>query len=285
MSVSAQQKIRAHHPIFDRIIKRCHRTKPVPAAVVWPLSGVALRGADEAARTGIIEPHLIGRAEDIRRLAREQNIDISAYKVENAEDYAEAARLGVELCRTRICDVLMKGSLRTDQFLQPVMSQGDGLRTGRRISHVFVLDAVDYSRPLLVTDGVVNIYPDLDDKVDIVQNAIELAHALGIRLPRVAILAAVETVNPKIVSTLHAAALCKMADRAQITGGLLDGPLGFDDAVNPESAAIKRIRSEVAGKADILVVPDLDSGTCWQKASNRLASRTWPVSFLAHECR
>ena len=164
----------------------------------------------------------------------------------------------------------MKGSLRTDQFLQPAMSQADGLRTGRRISHVFVLDAIDYSRPLLVTDGVVNIYPDLDDKVDIVQNAIDLAHALGIRVPKVAILAAIETVNSKVTSTLHAAALCKMADRGQIKGGVLDGPLGFDDAISPEAAGIKRIRSEVAGQADILVVPDLDSGNMLAKSIEQI---------------
>ena len=257
--------MRTHHPVFDRIIEQCRRLGPVPAAVVWPLSDVALRGADDAARAGILKPHLIGDPEDIRELAREHNVDISKYAIEEAHDERAAAAAGVSLCRMGACDVLMKGSLHTDDFMHPVMSQEDGLRTPRRISHVFVLDAPHYARTLLITDAAVNINPDLDAKVEIAQNAIDLAHMLGITAPKVAILSGVETVNSKIASTLDAAALSKMAERGQITGAIIDGPLAFDDAINAEAAAIKGIRSKVAGHADVLVVPDLDSGNMLAK--------------------
>jgi phosphate acetyltransferase len=203
-------------------------------------------------------------------MAEDHDIDISKYPIENATDGCGAATLGVSLCRAGTCHALMKGSLHTDLFMHPVMSAELGLRTDRRISHVFVLDAPGYPRTLLLTDAVVNIYPDLDAKTDIVQNAIDLAHVLNIRTPKVALLSAIETVNSKVKSTLDAAALCKMAERNQITGGILDGPLAFDDAMNPEAGTIKQIRSGVAGHADVLVVPDLDSGNMLAKCVEEL---------------
>jgi phosphate acetyltransferase len=218
-----------------------------------------------AERAGLIQPILVGNADTVRALASKLGIDVSAMRLVDAEGDEDAARKAVTLCRQGAAMGLMKGSLHTDVLMHAVLDAKDGLRTARRVSHVFVIDAPAYPRPLLVTDAAITIYPTLDEKVDIAKNAIELAHALGIAKPNVAILSAVETVNSKITSTLDAAALCKMADRGQITGAVLDGPLAFDTAVSAEAAAIKRLVSPVAGAADVLLVPDLEAGNMLAK--------------------
>jgi phosphate acetyltransferase len=233
--------------------------------VVWPLSEVALRGAVEAAIADLIEPTLIGPEDRMKALAQRIGLDISSYPIKQADTEEKAAEIGVSMCRSGNALALMKGSLHTDELLKPAMARDTGLRTTRRISHVFIMDTPAYARTLLITDAAINIVPELEDKVHIVQNAIDLAHALGIPEPKVALLSAVETVNPKIKSTLDAAALCKMADRGQITGGILDGPLAFDTAVSVKAAAIKKLVSPVTGQADILVVPDLESGNMLAK--------------------
>lgn len=263
--------MRTHHHVFDRLIDKCRCLEPVATAVVYPLSEVALTGAVEAARAGLIAPYLIGPRSAIESLASEHGIDVSPYPIEEAADDLEAAQLGVSFCRNGKCQALMKGSLLTEHFLHAVVAHHTGLRTQRRISHVFVMDVPAYPRTLLITDGAVNIYPTLEDKVDIVQNAIDLAHTLGIEMPKVAILSAVETVTPRITSTIDAAALCKMAERGQITGGVLDGPLAFDDAVDPKAAEIKQIHSPVAGRADVLLAPDLEAGNMLAKQLEDLA--------------
>lgn len=234
-------------------------------AVVAPMTDVTLAGAMEAHREGLIDPILVGPEGELRTLARTAGIDITAATIVDALDDADAARKGVALCRASRARALMKGSLHTDTLMHAVVDHELGLRTSRRISHVFVLDAPAYPRPLLITDAAINIYPTLDDKVDIVRNAIDLARAIGIDVPHVAILSACETVHSKITSTLDAAALCKMADRKQITGGILDGPLAFDTAVSSGAAAIKGLTSPVAGVADILLVPDLEAGNMLAK--------------------
>ena len=251
--------------VFHQFIERCKTLPALTTAVVWPLSEVALRGAVEAAAAGIIEPTLIGPGAAMKALAGKIGVDIAKYPVVEAETEAQAASKAVAICRTGEMQALMKGSLHTDELLKPAMARDTGLRTARRVSHVFIMDTPAYARTLLITDAAINIEPDLEAKVDIVQNAIELAHALGIPEPKVALLSAVETVNPKIASTLDAAALCKMADRGQITGGILDGPLAFDTAVSLKAAAIKKLTSPVTGQADILVVPDLESGNMLAK--------------------
>lgn len=251
--------------VFHNFIERCKNLPAVPTAVVWPLSDVAMKGAVEAAAAGLIEPTLIGPRGAMNALAAEIGVDISAFPVVDAETEAKAAEAAVAICRSGNAQALMKGSLHTDALLKPAMARDTGLRTARRISHVFIMDTPAYARTLLITDAAINITPELEDKVHIVQNAIDLAHALGIPEPKVALLSAVETVNPKIKSTLDAAALCKMADRGQITGGILDGPLAFDTAVSQKAASIKNLVSPVTGQADILVVPDLESGNMLAK--------------------
>jgi phosphate acetyltransferase len=218
-----------------------------------------------AVTAGLIEPLFVGDEGKIRALASKLGVDISQSRIVDASSDSDAANKAVALCREGTAVGLMKGSLHTDALMHAVLEHQSGLRTARRVSHVFVIDAPAYPRPLLVTDAAVNIYPTLDDKVDIAKNAIELAHALGIPRPNVAILSAVETVSSKITSTLDAAALCKMADRKQIIGAVLDGPLAFDTAVSAEAAAIKQLESAVAGAADILLVPDLESGNMLAK--------------------
>ncbi len=225
-----------------------------------PTTDVALSGAMAAADAGLIDPILVGGERVILALASRMGVDVSKVRIIDASDDEDAARKAVALCRQGAALGLMKGSLHTDALMHAVLDRQLGLRTARRVSHVFVIDAPAYPRPLLVTDAAINIYPTLDDKVDIAKNAIELAHALGIPKPNVAILSAVETVSSKITSTLDAAALCKMADRKQITGAVLDGPLAFDTAVSAQAAAIKDVVSPVAGVADVLLVPDLESG-------------------------
>jgi phosphate acetyltransferase len=255
------------HHAFDRLIAQCQTAAAgrVVMAVVSPTTEVALAGALDAEKAGLVEPILVGVEADIRALAAKLGLDVSKARFAGARDDDDAARKAVALCREGTAQALMKGSLHTDVLMHAVLDGASGLRAGRRVSHVFVIDAPGYPRPLLVTDAAITIYPTLDDKVDIVKNAIDLAHALGIAVPNIAILSAVETVNPKILSTIDAAALCKMADRKQIVGAVIDGPLAFDTAVSAEAASIKHLMSPVAGVADVLVVPDLESGNMLAK--------------------
>jgi phosphate acetyltransferase len=263
----------AHAPgsKYDRLIERA---KSVPAAttlVVHPCDETALRGATEAAEAGIIQPILVGPTRKIASTAREHGIDISRFQIVDAPHSEAAAAKAVQLVHEAKGELLMKGSLHTDELMRAVTSSATGLRTARRISHVFVMDVPTYAETLFITDAAINIAPDLDAKRDIVQNAIDLYTQVGLGTPRVAILSAVETVTTKIPSTIEAAALCKMADRGQITGGVLDGPLAFDNAIDPEAARIKGIFSEVAGRAQILVVPDLEAGNMLAKNLTFLA--------------
>ncbi len=255
----------ADYHVFHKFIERCKSLPAITTAVVWPLTDVALRGTVEAAEAGLIEPTLIGPEADMKALASKIGVNIGAYPVLAADTEQKAAEVGVAMCRSGKAQAMMKGSLHTDELMKAAMHRDTGLRTARRISHVFIMDTPAYERTLLITDAAINITPELEDKIHIVQNAIDLAHALGIAEPKVALLSAVETVNTKIKSTLDAAALCKMADRGQITGGILDGPLAFDTAVSMKAAAIKKLVSPVAGQADILVVPDLESGNMLAK--------------------
>jgi phosphotransacetylase/acyl dehydratase len=248
------------HDVFGRLFQASVGLPPVRCAVVHPCDAESLAGALEAARHGLIEPVLVGPAARIKAVAQAGGWDISAYRLIDTEHSHAAADAAVALARAGEVQGLMKGSLHTDELMGAVVSASTGLRTGRRVSHVFVMDVPAYPRMLMVTDAAVNIAPGIRDKVDIVQNAIDLAHVLGVPEPRVAILAAVETVNPDMPATIDAAMLCKMADRGQITGGIVDGPLAFDNAVSVEAARTKGIVSPVAGMADILVVPDLEAG-------------------------
>jgi phosphotransacetylase len=258
-------------PLFGALLDRCAGLPPLPTAVVHPCDPVSLGGALEAAEAGLIIPILVGPEPKIRAAAAAAGLDISPYRlIPTPHSHAAAAR-GVEIVRRGEAAMLMKGSLHTDELMHEVVAAETGLRTGRRISHVFICDTPSYPRPLLITDAAINVIPDLEDKRDIVQNAIDLAHVLGIEEPRVAILSAVETVTPKLPSTIDAAALCKMADRGQIIGGKVDGPLAFDNAISEEAAREKGIRSEVAGRADILVAPDLEAGNILVKQLTYLA--------------
>ena len=260
-----------HQSVFECVIKKCSDLDPIAVAVVSPLSEVAIRGAIDAARAGLIIPYLIGPQAKIAAVAREHGVEIAPYPIVDVTDDIEAAQRGVELCREDTCQALMKGSLQTHVFLKPIVADDTGLRSKRRMSHAFVVDSPSYPRTLTITDAAINVYPKLEEKADIVQNAIDLAHLLGIATPKVAILSAIETVSSTIASTIDAAALCKMADRGQITGGVLDGPLAFDDAMEPEAARIKQIDSPLAGQADILVVPDVESGNMLVKQFQSLA--------------
>jgi phosphate acetyltransferase len=251
--------------VFHQFLERCKPFPAIATAVCWPLSEVALGGAIEAALAGIINPTLVGPKDRIQGLAREMAVDLTSYLIVDTESEEVAASLSVSMCRDGRAQAMMKGSLHTDVLMRAVIARETGLRTSRRISHVFVMDTPAYARTVLITDAAINIEPDLEDKIHIVQNSIDLARALGIPMPKVALLSAIETVNPKIQSTLDAAALCKMAERGQITGGLLDGPLAFDTAVSAKAARIKGLVSQVAGQADILVVPDLESGNMLAK--------------------
>jgi phosphate acetyltransferase len=251
---------------YDRLIAAA---KAIPAAatiVVHPCDESSLRGAADAAEAGIIKPTLVGPSAKIKAAALKHSINISGFELVDAPHSEAAAAKAVELIHAGKGEMLMKGSLHTDELMRSVTAKATGLRTERRISHVFVMDVPAYSETIFVTDAAINIFPDLDCKRDIVQNAIDLYTQAGFGTsPRVAILSAVETVTSKIPSTIVAAALCKMADRGQITGGLLDGPLAFDNAVDTEAARIKGIKSEVAGRAQILVVPDLEAGNMLAK--------------------
>ncbi len=251
---------------YDRLIAAAKAVPPVSTIVVHPCDETSLRGAVDSAQAGIIQPVLVGPEGKIREIARQFGLGISGFEIVNAANSEEAAAKGVELIHAAKGEVLMKGSLHTDELMRAVTAKTGGLRTVRRISHVFIMDVPAYAETVFVTDAAVNIFPDLDAKRDIVQNAIDLYNEAGFgKTPRVAILSAVETVTSKIPSTIEAAALCKMADRGQITGGVLDGPLAFDNAIDPEAARIKGIKSEVAGRAQILVVPDLEAGNMLAK--------------------
>jgi phosphate acetyltransferase len=251
---------------YDRLIAAAKAVPPVPTIVVHPCDETSLRGVVDSAAAGIIRPVLVGPERKIRDTAKKCGLDISGFEIVAAEHSEEAAAKGVELIHAARGEMLMKGSLHTDELMRSVTAKAGGLRTDRRISHVFVMDVPAYAETLFVTDAAINIFPDLDAKRDIIQNAVDLYTQAGFgKSPRVAILSAVETVTAKIPSTIEAAALCKMADRGQITGALLDGPLAFDNAIDVEAARIKGIRSEVAGRAQILVVPDLEAGNMLAK--------------------
>jgi phosphate acetyltransferase len=264
--MSAQAAGESRSSKYDRLIAAAKAVPTVTTIVVHPCDETSLRGAADAAEAGIIKPILVGPKSKITSAAAKHGINIGSYEIVDAEHSEEAAAKGVELIHAAKGEMLMKGSLHTDEIMRSVTAKVGGLRTERRISHVFVMDVPAYSETILITDAAINIFPDLDGKRDIVQNAIDLYTQSGFGTsPRVAILSAVETVTSKIPSTIEAAALCKMADRGQITGGLLDGPLAFDNAIDREAARIKGIKSEVAGRAQILVVPDLESGNMLAK--------------------
>jgi len=244
---------------------------PTPTAVAHPCDETSLRGAIEAADLGLLTPILVGPRAKIQAVAKQSGIDISRYELVDSPHSQAAADAAVRLVREGKAEMLMKGSLHTDELMGAVVARDTGLRTARRISHCFVMDVPTLEQAIIITDAAVNIFPTLEDKVHITQNAIDLAHALGKPQPKVAILSAMETVNPKVQSTLEAAALCKMADRGQLTGAILDGPLALDNAINLNAAKIKKIESPVAGRADILIVPDLEAGNMLAKSLSFLA--------------
>jgi phosphotransacetylase len=257
---------------YEQLLARCESLSPIPAAVAHPCDASALSGAVEAWKRGIIVPILVGPAARIAESAKSAGIDLGEFRVVDVPHSHAAAAKAVELIREGQAEVLMKGSLHTDELMAAVVARESGLRVGRRISHVFIMDVPTYHKVLIVTDGAINIAPTLEDKVDICQNAIDLAISLGREKPKVAILAAVETVTSKMPATIDAAALCKMAERGQITGGILDGPLAFDNAISAQAADMKGIQSEVAGDPDILLAPDLEAGNILAKQLSFLAN-------------
>ena len=257
---------------YQRLIDYVTALPPTATAVAHPCDESSLVGAVDAAKMGIIAPILVGPRKKILAVAEAAKLDIGAYEIVDAEHSHDAAAKAVALVREGRAAMLMKGSLSTDELLGAVVKRDTGLRTERRLSHCFIMDVPNHPNVLIITDAAINIFPTLAEKVDIVQNAIDLAHALRIELPKVAILSAMEKVNPDLQSTVEAAALCKMADRGQITGAVLDGPLALDNAISPEAAKIKNITGPVAGNADILVVPDLEAGNMLAKS----------LSFLIH---
>jgi phosphate acetyltransferase len=259
------------HEKYERLVKAAQAQATIKVAVAHPCDDVSLRAAVEAAQLHLIEPILVGPAERIRAVARGAGLDISAMEIVNAEHSTDSAEKAVALVTAGRVEGLMKGSLHTDELMKAVVSRHGGIRTARRISHCFIMDVPSHPDALIITDAAINIAPTLDDKVDIIQNAIDLAHAMGAQEVRVAILSAVETVTAKVPSTIEAAALCKMAERGQITGALLDGPLALDNAISPEAAAVKKVSSSVAGRANILVVPDLEAGNMLAKSLSFLA--------------
>lgn len=259
------------HEKYERLIARCKSLPAVRTAVAHPCDETSLRGAVEAAELGILEPILVGPREKIEAVATQFKLDISGYQLVDAPHSQAAADMAVSLAREGKAEMLMKGSLHTDELMGAVVRSSTGLRTARRISHAFIMDVPSLDRAIIVTDAAINIFPTLKDKMHIVQNAIDLSHALGFPQPKVAILSAMETINPDVPSTIEAAALCKMADRHQITGGILDGPLALDNAIDLMAAQIKKIDSPVAGLADILVVPDLEAGNMLAKSLTFMA--------------
>ncbi|ARG97022.1 bifunctional enoyl-CoA hydratase/phosphate acetyltransferase [Legionella micdadei] len=250
---------------YNQLIKKKNGYTPLKTVVVHPVDVLSLQGAIDAAEENLISPILVGPSEKIQNAAKEANINLSAYEIVATKHSHEAAEMAVKIIKEGKAEAIMKGKIHTDELMSPIVDKENGLRTGRRMSHVFSMEVPNYFKPLFLTDAAINIQPDLQTKKDIVQNAIDLFLRLGLRQPKVAILSAVETVNEKIPSTLDATALCKMAERGQITGGIVDGPLAFDNAISIESAREKGIFSQVAGDADILVVPDLVSGNMLYK--------------------
>jgi len=261
----------SRHERFNALLTEAKSRGPYTTAIAHPCDEVSLRGALDAAAAGLIIPILVGPIAKIQASAASAGLDLTGLRIEDAPHSHAAAARAVQLVRDGTAKLLMKGALHTDELMHEVMMAENGLRTGRRLSHVYVMDVPSYPRPLLVTDAAINIAPDLATKADIAQNAIDLAHAIGIETPKLAVLAAVETVNPAMPSTLDAAALCKMGQRGQITGGIIDGPLAFDNAVSPLAAAEKHIVSPVAGQADILLVPDIEAGNMVAKQLTFLA--------------
>ena len=259
------------HQKYERLLAHCREIAPAPTAVAHPCDESSLRGAVEAAEMGIIKPLLVGPRSKIEEVARAAGLNIAPYELIDVEHSHAAADTAVQLAREGRAELLMKGSLHTDELMAAIVRSGTGLRTERRISHCFIMDVPNLDRPIIITDAAINIFPTMEDKMHIIQNAIDLAHSLGIEKPKVAILSAMETINPKLQSTIEAGALCKMADRGQITGGILDGPLALDNAIDLDAAKIKKIESPVAGKADILVVPDLEAGNMLAKSLSFMA--------------
>jgi len=259
------------HEKYQRLIEVAKALKPVPTAVAHPCDQSSLSAAVDAAKLGLIKPILVGPKAKIEAVAKQFKLDIAGYEIVDAPHSHAAAAKAVELVAQGKAEALMKGSLHTDELMAEVVKKDTGLRTARRISHCFVMDVPAHKDALIISDAAVNIAPTLEEKVDIVQNAIDLARALRAPEVRVAILSAMETVNPKVPSTVEAAALCKMADRGQITGGILDGPLALDNAISPEAAEIKKIASPVAGRANVLIVPDLEAGNMLAKSLSFLA--------------
>jgi phosphate acetyltransferase len=253
------------HAKYEKLVAAAKEARAAPTAVVYPCDETSLRGACESAEAGLIVPILVGPAARIATVGRDFKLELGEFEIIDIDGAEEAAATGVSLIHEGRADLLMKGSLHTDELMRAATATKGGLRTARRISHVFVMDVPGYAETLFITDAAINILPDLEAKRDIVQNAIDLFGGIGLGVPRVALLSAVETVTTKIPSTIDAAALCKMAERGQITGGILDGPLAFDNAIDMEAAKIKRIKSEVAGRAQILVVPDLEAGNMLAK--------------------
>jgi phosphate acetyltransferase len=260
------------HEKYQRLLDFCKTLPPTPAAVAHPCDESSIRGAADAGKLGLIQPILVGPRARIEAAARQADVDISRYELVDAPYSEASAARAVEIVREGRAEALMKGSLHTDELMAAVVKRDTGLRTARRVSHCFVMDVPSYSETLIVTDAAVNIAPTMEDKVHIIQNAIDLAHALRFKEVRVAILSAMETVNPKVPSTIEAAALCKMADRGQITGALVDGPLALDNAISLESVKIKKIESQVAGRANVLLVPDLEAGNMLAKSLSFLAN-------------
>jgi phosphate acetyltransferase len=269
--MNAIEKHRKHDK-YERLLAKAQTLPPVRTAVAHPCDESSLTGAIDAAQKRLIVPILVGPAARIKAVAQQCGLDISGYELIDTPHSHASAEQAVRQVREGHAECLMKGSLHTDELMGAVVSREGGMRTSRRISHCFVMDVPSYSEVLIVSDAAVNIAPTLEEKVDIVQNAIDLAHALGAAEVRVAILSAMETVNPKVASTIEAAALCKMADRGQITGGILDGPLALDNAINLQAAQIKHIKSPVAGRANVLIVPDLEAGNMLAKSLSFLAN-------------
>ena len=259
------------HEKYERLLAVVKPLPPLPTAVVHPCDESSLCAAVEAAQMGLIAPILVGPKARIEAVAREHGIDISRLEIVDTPHSHASAAEGVRLVREGRAECLMKGSLHTDELMGAVVAHEGGLRTARRISHCFVMDVPTYSEAIVLSDAAVNIAPTLEEKVDIVQNAIDLARALGAQEVRVAILSAMEMVNPKVPSTIEAAALCKMADRGQITGAILDGPLALDNAINLLAAEMKHIKSPVAGRANVLIVPNLEAGNMLAKSLSFLA--------------
>jgi phosphate butyryltransferase len=259
------------HKHYEALIEACRGEEPVPTAVAYPCEESALVGAIESGDAGIIVPILVGPESVMRALAEKAGLSLAGLEIVDVDGPAASARRAVELVRERRARMVMKGSLHTDELMRAIIDRDAGMRTTRRVSHVFMFDVPTYPKPLFVTDAAINIAPTLEEKADICRNAIELGHAVGIELPKVAILGAVEVINPAMPSTIDAAALCKMADRGQIAGGLLDGPLAMDNAISPAAVRTKHIVSAVAGDADILLVPDLEAGNILYKNLTYLA--------------